>query len=145
MQLDTENKNTYGQNPSKPNSNRSMIMKRSGLENHEHMPPGYKRIPYHCIYDVKFDGRRKCRLVAGGHDGPQRKIYGVVSMEAVRLGFILARMNGLVCAGDVGNAFLYGKTREKVFVIAGGIWKDAGKRMVIDRSLWAQIVLGTFP
>jgi hypothetical protein len=30
MQLDTENKNTYGQNPSKPNSNRSMIMKRSG-------------------------------------------------------------------------------------------------------------------
>jgi hypothetical protein len=49
-------------------------------------------------------------------------------------------------AGDVGNAFLYGKTREKVFVIAGEEFgKDAGKRMVIDRSLWAQIVLGTFP
>jgi hypothetical protein len=48
-------------------------------------------------------------------------------------------------AGDVGNAFLYGKTREKVFVIAGEEFgKDAGKRMVIDRSLWAQIVLGTF-
>jgi hypothetical protein len=55
-------------------------------------------------------------------------------MEAVRLGFILA-MNGLqVCAG---NAFLYGKTREKVFVIAGEEFgKDAGKRMVIDRSLY---------
>ena len=36
------------------------------LEDDELMPPGYKRIPYHCIYDVKFDGRRKCRLVAGG-------------------------------------------------------------------------------
>jgi hypothetical protein len=111
------------------------------LENDELMPPGYKRIPYHCIYDVKFDGRRKCRLVAGGHrtDPPKEDIYsGVVSMEAVRLGFILARMNGLqVCAGDVGNAFLYGKTREKVFVIAGEEFgKDAGKRMIIDRSLY---------
>lgn len=34
------------------------------LENNEPLPPGYKRISYHCIYDVKFDGRRKCRLVA---------------------------------------------------------------------------------
>jgi hypothetical protein len=59
-------------------------------------------------------------------------------MEAVRLGFILAQLNGLmVCAGDVGNAFLYGKTREKVYVIAGeefGVHK--GKRMFIDRSLY---------
>jgi hypothetical protein len=107
------------------------------LEDDEPMPPGYKRIPCHCIYDVKFDGRRKCRLVAGGHmtDPPKEDIYsGVVSMEAVRLGFILARMNGLqVCAGDVGNAFLYGKTREKVFVIAGEEFgKDAGKRMIIE-------------
>jgi hypothetical protein len=111
------------------------------MEDNEPMPAGYKRIPYHCIYDVKFDGRRKCRLVAGGHrtDPPKEDIYsGVVSMEAVRLGFILARMNGLqVCAGDVGNAFLYGKTREKVFVIAGEEFgKDAGKRMIIDRSLY---------
>ena len=111
------------------------------LEENEPIPPGYKRIPYHCVYDVKFDGRRKCRLVAGGHrtDPPKEDIFsGVVSMEAVRLGFILARLNGLmVCAGDVGNAFLYGKTREKVYVIAGeefGVHK--GKRMIIDRSLY---------
>jgi hypothetical protein len=65
------------------------------LEEDEPMPAGYKRIPYHCIYDVKFDGRRKCRLVAGGHrtDPPKEDIYsGVVSMEAVRLGFIPARI-----------------------------------------------------
>jgi hypothetical protein len=69
---------------------------------------------------------------------PKEDIYsGVVSMEAVRLGFILARMNGLQYVQNVGNAFLYGKTREKVFVIAGGEFgKDAGKRMVIDRSLY---------
>jgi hypothetical protein len=34
------------------------------------------------------------------------------------------------------NAFLYGKTREKVFVIGEEFGKDAGKRMVIDRSLY---------
>jgi Reverse transcriptase (RNA-dependent DNA polymerase) len=98
-------------------------------------------IPYHCVFDVKFDGRRKCRLVAGGHrtDPPKEDIFsGVVSMEAVRLGFILARMNGLlVCAGDVGNAFLYGKTKEKVFVIAGEEFgANKGKRMIVDRSLY---------
>ena len=91
------------------------------LEDDEPMPPGYKRIPYHCIFDVKFDGRRKCRLVAGGHRTTPLKediFSGVVSMEAVRLGFILARLNGLmVCAGDVGNAFLYGKLERKYMLL----------------------------
>ena len=27
-------------------------------------PPGHQRIPCHIIFDVKFDGRRKARLVA---------------------------------------------------------------------------------
>ena len=63
------------------------------LEEHQPIPPGYKRIPYHCIYDVKFDGRRKCRLVAGGHmtDPSMEDIFsGVVSMETVRICFTLA-------------------------------------------------------
>ena len=87
------------------------------LENDEAMPPGYKRIPYHCIYDVKFDGRRKCRLVAGGHrtDPPKEDIYsGVVSMEAIRLGFILARMNGLqVCVRVTWEMLSYMKKPAK--------------------------------
>ena len=29
-------------------------------------PVGYQQIPYHVIFDVKFDLRRKARLVAGG-------------------------------------------------------------------------------
>ena len=41
-------------------------------------------------------------------------------MDTVCLGFTIAAMNGLeVCATNFGNAFLYGKTREKVYVIAG--------------------------
>ena len=60
-------------------------------------------------------------------------------MEAVRLGFIMAKLNGLlVCAGDVGNAFLYGKTREKVFIIAGPEFGPElmGKRLIVDKSLY---------
>ena len=107
------------------------------------LPPGYKRIPYHIVFDVKFDGRLKSRLVAGGHrspDVPREDVFsGVASMEAVRLGFLLAKMNGLkVCAGDVGNAFLYGSTKEKVYVIAGPEFGPEleGKRMLIDKSLY---------
>ena len=39
------------------------------------------------IYDVKFDGRRKARFVAGGHltDDPGEDAYaGVIAPEAVR-------------------------------------------------------------
>jgi hypothetical protein len=60
-------------------------------------------------------------------------------MEAVRLGFFLARLNDLqVCAGDVGNAFLNAHTREKVFIIAGPEFGPEleGKRLMVDRSLY---------
>ena len=52
------------------------------------VPKGYKRIPNHIVHAVKFDGRLKCRLVAGGHMSPtvhkEDKFSTVVSMEAVR-------------------------------------------------------------
>ena len=44
-------------------------------------PTGYKRIRVHMVFDVKFDLRRKARLVAGGHmtDPPKDSTYfGVV-------------------------------------------------------------------
>jgi hypothetical protein len=80
----------------------------------------YQMIPYHMIFDVKFDGRRKARLVAGGNwtVTPKEDIYsGVIGMDSVRLVFALSAMHDLdVCAADVGNAFLYGKTKEKVMI-----------------------------
>src|SRR5687768_14241589 len=60
-------------------------------------------------------------------------------MEAVRLGFVLADLNGLfVCAGDVGNTFLYGSTKESVYIIAGPEFGPdlKGKRMIIVKSLY---------
>ena len=108
----------------------------------EPMPRGYKRIPHHIIHDVKFDGRFKSRLVAGGHRSPmldkEERFSTVVTMEAVRLGFMIARINGLsVCAGDIGNAFLNAFTHEKLFIIAGPEFAPelAGKRLIINKAL----------
>ena len=105
-------------------------------------PPGYKQTPYSLVFDVKFDGRLKSRLVAGGHGSdavPKEESYSsVVSMEAMRLGFMLSKLNNLsACAGDIGNAFLYGRTREKVYIIAGLEFKELGGWiLLIDKSLY---------
>ncbi len=103
---------------------------------------GYKQIPYHMVHDVKFDGRKKSRLVAGGHKGPEvhkeDKYSTVVSMEAVRVGFVMAKINDLqVCAGDIVNAYLNAYTNEKLYIIAGPEFGPelAGKRLIIDKSL----------
>jgi hypothetical protein len=83
----------------------------------------YQRIPHHLVFDVKFDLLKKERLVAGGHRTtlPKEDLYsGVVDLMTVRIGHMIAAVNGLnVCAADIGNAFLYGITREKVYIMAG--------------------------
>ena len=101
----------------------------------------FKCIPYHFVFDIKFDLRKKARLVAGGHrtDPPKEDLYsGVVDLMTIRLCFVIAHMNGLLCcAGDIGNAFLYGKTREKVYIIAGQEFGElTGTPMIIDRGLY---------
>ena len=101
----------------------------------------YKKIPYHIVFDVKFDGRRKARLVADGNHTTMAKddvFSGVVGLDTVRLGFQLAAMNDLlVCAADVGSAFLYGYTKEKVYVIAGPEFGALqGKPLIIYRGLY---------
>ena len=50
-------------------------------------------------------------------------------MDTIQLRFTLTSMNNLMCcAAGIGNAFLYGKTREKVYVMAGPEFgKDQGK------------------
>ena len=51
----------------------------------------------------------------------KKDIYsGVVGMDSVRLGFTLGDLNQLKCvAGDVGNVYLNGYTKEKIYIIAG--------------------------
>ena len=64
---------------------------------------------------------------------------GIVGMETICLGFLLAEMNGLkVCATDISSAYLYAnKTREKCYIIAGPEFRELeGKKLVIDHSLY---------
>ena len=93
------------------------------------------------MFDVKFDGRHKSRLVCGGNltDIPKEDVYsGVVGLDTVRLAFQIAQMQQLlVCAADVGTAFLYGKTKEKVYIVAGKEFGELSNRpLIIDKGLY---------
>ena len=114
------------------------------LENDEPLPVGSTHIPYHIIFDVKYDLTRKARLVAGHHkhkDVPAHLSYSsVASRESVRIGFLLAALNGLeIMSCDIGNAYLNAPNRERVHVTLGKeiFGKEhEGKRAVIVRALY---------
>ena len=113
------------------------------LQDGEHFPVSSKEIPYHIIFDVKFDLTRKARLVAGGHRNkgiPSHVTYSsVASRDSVRLAFLLASLNDLdIMACDIGNALLNAPNRERVHVKVGkelfGI-ENEDKYAVIVRAL----------
>jgi hypothetical protein len=76
------------------------------------------------VFDAKHNLTHKARLVASGNwtVNDKEDIYsGVVRMDIERIGFFLGELlYGLpCCACDIGNAFLYGKTKEKVNITSG--------------------------
>jgi hypothetical protein len=92
-------------------------------------------------FHIKYDLIHKARLVAGGNwtVNDKKDIYsGVVRMDTVRIGFFLGELYGLsCCVCDIRNAFLYGKTKEKVYITAGPDFGEIlhGKNQIIDKSL----------
>ena len=103
----------------------------------EIIPNGYQKFPYHIVFDVKYDLRPKARLVAGGSwtENEREDIYsGNVGMDTVRIGFYLAELYGISCCTcDIGNAFLYGNTKEKVYITAGPEFGETlhGKNLIV--------------
>ena len=83
-------------------------------------------------------------MVAGGHrnkDVPAYATYSsVVSRESVRLGLLIAAVNGLdILAADIGNAYLNAPCREKVHVHVGEELfgkANVGKIAIIVRALY---------
>ena len=73
-------------------------------------------------------------------DPSSEDVYsGVVSMETVRTCFVVAKLNKLdAIAGDVGNAFLNGRTKENVYFKAGPEFgtKLQGKRLVAYKAIY---------
>ena len=84
---------------------------------------GYQEIGCHVVFDVKMTFDRKCRFVAGGHttEAPASMTYSsVVSRDSVRLGFLLAALNGVdMLACDLENAYLNAPCREKIWFEGG--------------------------
>jgi hypothetical protein len=112
------------------------------LDSGEDIPTGYQKIPYHMVFDVKYELKHKIRLVAvvNWTVNDKKGIYsGVVRMDTVRIGFFLGELYRLsCCACDIGNTFLHGKTKEKVYITSGpefGACLD-GKSLIIDKSLY---------
>ena len=92
---------------------------------------------------------RKARFVAGGHttDTPGSiTCSSVVSRDSVRVAFLIAGLNDLdVLAGDVTNAYLNAKCREKIW-FEGGIetGEDRGEVLVVTpRALYGLKSSGT--
>jgi len=103
--------------------------------------PGYKKINVHLVFAVKHDGRRKSRLVAGGHltDTPIDSVYSsVVSLRGIRLLTFVAELNDQqVWCTDIGNAYLESLTFEKVYIIAGPEFGDLeGHTLIIQKALY---------
>jgi hypothetical protein len=102
---------------------------------------GFQEIGCHIIFDIKMDFSRKARFVAGGHttEAPSSITYSsVVSRDSVRLGFMIAALNGLdVMACDLENAYLNAPCKEKIWFV-GGIecGEDQGKVLVLVRALY---------
>jgi Reverse transcriptase (RNA-dependent DNA polymerase) len=100
-------------------------------------------IRVHLIFDVKQDGRRKARCVAGGHmTGPNTDTYYscVVSLRLMWIAIFLAELNGYqLSTGDIVNAYLEATTDEKVCFIAGKeftAFGHDGHLMIIVKALY---------
>ena len=78
-------------------------------------------------------------MVAGCHKTttPSSITYSsVVSRDSSRIGLTIAALNGLkVLGGDIQNAYLTAKYREKIWTIAGEEFgTDSGKIMLVVRA-----------
>ena len=105
---------------------------------------GFKFCPLRMIFDVKQDGRRKARLVIGGHvlDSEDYNTYASV-MKAVsqRLLMLIAANNKYdVLTGDIKNAYLYANCDIKVYTRVGPEFELADKNTPLKAESLAQIV-----
>jgi hypothetical protein len=102
---------------------------------------GFQEVGCHIVFDIKMDFTRKARFCAGGHttDTPVAMTYSsVLSRDSVRIGFMLAVLNGLdVMACDLENAYLNAPCVEKIW-FEGGLecGSDKGKVFVVVHALY---------
>ena len=101
----------------------------------------YQWTKLNMIFEVKQDGRRKARLVAGGHLVDPRGINSrstVVKGISVRLLDLIAHRDNLpILCGDIGNSFITADCLEKVYSRAGAEFGDReGAVMIFKKALY---------
>ena len=105
-------------------------------------PKGYQFVKLLWAFDVKFDGRKRARLVAGGHMteklDPEEVTSTMVSLDTIRLAFLAAQHQRLLClSGDVTSAYIQAFTIERVYTIAGPEFGPLeGCLMIISKALY---------
>jgi hypothetical protein len=61
------------------------------LDSGKNIPTDYQKIPYHMVFDIKYDLRQKSRIVSGGNRTVNDKEYsysGVFFMDTLRIDFL---------------------------------------------------------
>ena len=114
------------------------------LEDGDIPPVGSKLIPYHIIFDIKFNLTRKARCVAGGHHNkdpkPHETYSSVASRNSVQICLLLAALNDLdSLMADIGNAYLNAPCSEWIHVKCGPELfgpENEGKTAVVVRALY---------
>ena len=137
MQFDSENKNSkwYDAIKMEMKSMREYkVLKKWDkviLDKHKKVmnsPKGYHRIKVHLVFAVKFDDKKKARLVADGHltHEPIENIYsGVVSLRNHRLVIFLGKLNHLdLWVADIGNTYIEAFIDEKLYKVAGPAFQE---------------------
>ena len=95
----------------------------------------------HIVFDVKYDGRKRVRMVAGGHlTEPSNDVAycGIALLKTIRAVLFIGVLNGLVmCAYDIRSAYLEAFTRKKLYIIAGPEFKDLeGHTLLVNKALY---------
>ena len=106
---------------------------------------GYQVVPLIYAFDVKFDGRRRARLVANGRvtiGPPEAEVWsGVVDTVTVRTAIFLAMHNSMkILAADISSAYLMAFTKEKMYTCLGPEFGDwGGKLALINKALYGLV------
>ena len=101
----------------------------------------YQYAPLKLVFELKQDLRRKARLVIQGFKVDPRGLSTrstVVKNVSVRLLDVIAHRDNLnTLCGDIGNAFIQAKTKEKVFSICGPEFGEYHKcKIIIKKALY---------
>jgi hypothetical protein len=117
------------------------------LGDKDKIAPGFQKIKCQMVFDVKMGSlRRKCHLVAGGHDvtGPPATItYGSedVSGESVRIALTVAALNHdlNIMLGGIKNAYSNSPCEEKIWTILSpefGSEQEGKQAIIVLRSIY---------